>query len=293
MERALPLTSAFAWTWDNIGKTRNKGIEVSIETMNMARQSKFQWNTMLTMAHNKEEIVELSEGMERDERNGWFVGQPIHVWYDYEKIGIWQLGEEEEALKNNQKPGQVKVKMADLEGDGRSDPETDRTFVGTIRPKFSFGLNNRFSYQGFELIVFMYGKFGSTIRTEALGNYKYTTIENHIKVDYWTPENPTNDYPRPDNSLGSAGSVRYHSTLSYAKGDFFKIRDITLGYNMPKRWLDSTPISTARVYATATNWITFCDSRIKPFDIERHMNGSQGVSFPMTKQLVFGVNLNF
>jgi hypothetical protein len=185
-------------------------------------------------------------------------------------------------------PGDIKVQTASA--DGRVSPE-DRTFLGTIRPKLSFGLNNRFSYQGIEFNVFLYGKIGSLVASDAVGSFKYQGLENAIMVDYWTPENQTNAYPRPDSR--SSQTKAYYTTLRYIKGDFLKIRDITLAYNLPRQWFSSLSISSVRIYATAKNWITFCDSRIKPFDIERHMGGSSSVSFPMTKDIVFGINLNF
>jgi len=289
MERQVASTSGFLKAMVNVGETRNTGIELTLRTVNLSPQSEFRWNSDITLSHNKEEIVSLTSGVTRDEANGWFVGEPIQVWYDYKKTGIWQLGQEEEAGKNGQLPGDIRVETNNA--DGKVTPD-DRRILGTTRPKLSFGLNNRFEYKGFDLNVFIYGKFGQMIRTEAVGNYKPDGLENALLVDYWTPENPTNAYPRP-NKNKNAGSTSYFSTLSYIKGDFWKIRDITLGYSIPSHLTKGLGISSLRIYGTLKNYFTFTDSKLKPFDPERNMNGSTSVSFPMSKELVFGLNLNF
>jgi len=285
MSRVLPGTSGFSSVMENIGKTRNRGIEIAINTVNFRSSDPkgFTWTSDFTFSKNNEEIVELTNGSARDLGNLWFVGSPIKVWYDYKKIGIWQLGEEAEALKYGQKPGDIKV--LDVNKDGKIDATNDRIIVGTPRPKYSLGLNNKIAYKGFDLSAFLYARVGQTIMSEASGNYKISGLENGPKVDYWTPENPTNAHPRPDKNKNSNSA--YMSTLYYVDGSFLKIRDITIGYSVPSYLLDQIGISKVRLYSTFNNFFTF--SKMKPYDPER--GGS--ISFPMTRQVVFGVNVSF
>ncbi len=281
MQRALPTSSGFSTAWDNIGKTRNRGVELYVNTMNIVPQNNgFGWSSDITFTTNKEEIRELPEG-DRDLANGWFVGQPIESFYDYEKLGIWQLDEADQAASYGQEPGDIKVK--DQDGDGVITPE-DRTIIGSTVPDYTLGFNNRFSYRGLELNVFVYARQGQSIISEAAGSYKVDALENGPKVDYWTPENPTNAYPRPDAGTSRA-STQYYSTLQYVDGSFIKIRDITLAYNFPQSVTDYLKIAKLRCYATAKNYFVF--SKIDPYDPERGGN----LSFPMTRQLVFGINL--
>ncbi len=98
-------------------------------------------------------------------------------------------------------------------------------------------------------------------------------------------ENPTNSHPRPDKNKNLSSA--YMSTLYYQDGSFLKIREVTLGYSFPNTWLNKIKISKCRVYGTLKNFFTF--SHMQPYDPER--GGS--LSFPMTKQIVFGINLNF
>lgn len=280
IERAVPATSGFTSSWDNVGKTRNRGVEILLSTVNIDQPNGFQWNTDVTFTHNKEEILELVEG-DRDLANGWFVGYPISSHFDYEKVGIWQLGEEDMALENQQQVGEIKVK--DQNSDGIITPD-DRTILGSNVPKFNLGVNNRVSYKGIDLSVFVFARQGNMIVSEANGSYKIDARENGPRVDYWTPENPTNAYPRP-NAGTSTGNSRYFSTLRYADGSFVKIRDITLGYNLPHQIIDKLSVSRLRVYATAKNYFVWSD--LGGYDPERGGN----LSFPMTRQLLFGVNI--
>lgn len=284
--RNLPTSTGFESVISNVGKTQNRGIELQLGSTNIDIPNGFRWTTDLSFAANKEEVVELGEGVERDLSFGDYglhVGHPINVFYDYDKIGIWQLGEEDEASFNDQKPGDIKIR--DVDGINGITPE-DRVILGNSNPDFTLGFTNRFSYKGIELSAFIFARYGQMIESEAAGSYKIDGLENGPVVDYWTPENPTNAYPRP-NAGTSRASTRYYSTLQYVDGSFLKIRDITLAYNFSPDFLDRLNISRLRVYATAKNYFVF--SEIAPYDPER----GGALSFPMTKQMVFGLNLEF
>lgn len=282
LQRLLPGTSGYSSVIQNIGKTRNKGFEVELTSVNV-RSNSFKWTSDLTFSLNREEIVQLTGGADRDLGNGWIVGQPTQVFYDYNKIGIWQLGEEEQAAKYGQLPGDIKVQ--DVNNDGKITADADRVVVGTIRPDFSYGLNNTITFLNFDLSAFLYGRKGQTISSEASGNYKIDGRENGPLVDYWTPTNPTNDHPRPDKNKNQNSS--YMSTLYYVNGSFLKIKNITLGYTLPASVNKGMHISNLRVYTTMRNYFTF--SKMSPYDPER--GGS--LAFPMTKQWIFGLNANF
>ena len=281
MNRKIPSTNGYSDVMENIGKTENFGIDITLNSVNIQKKN-FTWTTDFTLSHNKEKIKELASGALRDEANSWFVGEAFQVFYDYKKIGIWQLDEAEEAAKNGQIPGDIKIQ--DTNDDGEITPE-DRV-IYSKRPKVTFGINNAFTIHDFEFSFFIYSRLGQWIDYEFNRGYKPDGLENSSNVDYWTPENPTNDFPRPNRFYGF-GKTRYSSTLKYEKGSFVKIRDITLAYNLPAKALKNIGLDRVRIYATAKNFFTF--SSIENYDPER----GGGISFPMTKQLVFGVNLDF
>ncbi|MDB5261586.1 MAG: collagen-binding protein, partial [Adhaeribacter sp.] len=277
----LPPATGYSEIMENIGQTENKGIELTLTTQNIAGPA-FQWSTDYTFQLNREKIVALNNGVTRNEANSWFVGSPTRVFYDYQKIGIWQLGEEDAATAmGGYKPGDVKV--ADLNGNGKIDP-ADRTTFSRV-PKYSFGFNNNFTYRNFDLGIFVYGRVGQFINYEYnAGGFKPSALENGSKVDYWTSENPTNAFPRPNSSYSTTNYL-FQSTLGYVDGSFVKIRDISLGYNLPEALLKKAGVAKIRFYGTLQNFFVFSD--MKDYDPER----GGDLSFPLPKQMIFGVNV--
>ena len=281
MNRVIPSINGYASVMENIGKTESTGVDLTLSTVNIQNKN-FSWFSDFSLSHNREKIKELASGQLKDEANAWFVGEPFKVFYDYKKEGIWQLGEEAAAAANGQEPGDIKVQ--DVDGNGVI--TTDDRIIYSQRPDVTFGFNNTFNYKGFDLSVFLYARLGQWIAYDYNTTYRINALENGGNVDYWTPENPTNAFPRPNKSK-SYTQVTYYSTLKYEDGSFFKIRDITLGYTFKPELLKHLNLSRLRVYATAKNFFTF--SKIDNYDPEQ--GGS--ISFPMTKQLVFGLNVEF
>ena len=281
MSRNIPSINGYSTVMENIGRTSSTGVDFQLSTINIMTKD-FTWSSDFTLSHNKEKIKELASGQTKDEANAWFVGEAFKVFYDYKKIGIWQLDEAEEAAKNGQQPGDIKV--ADINGDGKITPE-DRV-IYSQRPNVTLGFNNSFKYKDFDLSVFIYARLGQWIAYDYNNSYRINASENGANIDYWTPENPTNAFPRPDKSK-SYNQTMYYTTLQYEKGSFWKIRDITLGYTLPRTLLKKLKLQRLRVYCTMKNFFTF--SGIDNYDPEA--GGS--ISFPMTKQLVFGLNLEF
>src|SRR5690606_4130335 len=192
----LPTSTGYESVLQNVGVTENRGFEVSLNTRNI-ESTNFNWSTGWSYMLNREKILALNQGVSRNIANAWIVGQPLQIFYDYKKIGIWQLDEEEAAdAFGGYNPGDIKIR--DVNGNGISDSE-DRTVYSRV-PKFSFGINNNLSYKDFDLSVFVFGRVGQTIDYEKGYYYKANALENGTMVDYWTPENPTNAFPRPNSS---------------------------------------------------------------------------------------------
>ncbi|WP_461106053.1 TonB-dependent receptor [Spirosoma koreense] len=280
LDRGLPPTTGVTTVKQNIGKTRNRGVEVTLGSTNV-RTPSFSWTSNVTFTKNKEEITELVTGG-NDIGNGWFIGYPINVYYDYQKLGIWQTTEADQAAKISptQLPGEIKVK--DQNADGKIDAVNDRIILGTPRPKWSGGFDNTIKFKGFDLNVFLYARVGQMINSDRSARFDQQGVGNSTAgLDYWTPENPTNAYPRPNKN----GGLKYLSTLGYVDGTYARIRNITLAYNVPATFLRSKVIRGVRLYVTGKNLFTFTKLN---YDPER--GGSE--NFPMTKLYVFGLNVN-
>jgi TonB-linked SusC/RagA family outer membrane protein len=287
LNRSLPPSNGVTSVTQNVARTRNKGLEIAIASKNIINTD-FQWTTNFSFTRNVEEIVELAGGAQADLVNSWFVGSPIQSYYDYEKLGIWQSGEETEAARFGQKPGDIRVR--DLNNDGKIDATNDRKITGTNRPKWSGGLENTFTYKAWDLNVYVFARIGQTIYADFLRRYDPQGVANSTTViNYWTPENPTNDYPRPNKNI-SLASTLYSSSLGYADGSFVRLRNITLGYTVPTLTLEKSFIKSVRIYATARNPFTYTKSDLlKEYDPER--GGSENA--PMTKLYTFGLNATF
>jgi hypothetical protein len=127
---------------------------------------------------------------------------------------------------------------------------------------------------------------GQTINSNYAAKYEINGIENGANVNYWTPENPSNDYPRPT-SKTSRTQMYGGSTLGYKDGSFIKIRNITLGYTLPKTLTQRFGMSSLRWYVSARNYFRW--SKIDDYDPE----GEGSFERPLTKLLVTGLNINF
>lgn len=253
LARQIPITSGFGSVLQNIGETRNRGIEFSISSNNIVSASGFNWSTDFNIFKNEEEIIDLFGDKEDDIGNEWFIGEPLSVFYDYEKIGIWQLDEAEEANSyGQQRPGQIRVK--DQNGDGVIN-EQDRVILGSDIPDFSMGLANHFSYKGFNLSVFIFGSFGQTIFNNfRTGNSTLNGRINSLDVDYWTEDNPTNEQPQPDIERENP---LYGTTRGYQDGSYLKVRNIKFGYNLPGSVTENLGILSLGLYVNAENPFIF------------------------------------
>ncbi|UOG76218.1 TonB-dependent receptor [Hymenobacter tibetensis] len=318
---ALPTASGYGSFVRNAGETQNRGVEISLTTQNLRPKNAdgFEWSTDWNFTVNREKVLDLNlynaDGSERDDiGNQRFIGQPLYVIYDYKKIGIWQTSEADEARKFNTKPGQIKVE--DVDGNGTINAN-DRVVVGSRQPKFEAGLTNRFRFKGLDLTIVALTRVGATVVDPySFGPSYYATNtgrRNQLNFNYWTPTNPSNEYPQPDQSVRANEWPTYGSTLGYHSGTFIKVRSIDLGYTLPATWAQSALMSSARIYVQVQNPLIWAkDSyfqRNKAIDPDAlsyssRFNTSAGVTaaniefqggsnYPVTRSFIVGVNLGF
>jgi TonB-linked SusC/RagA family outer membrane protein len=293
--RPLPPSSGFANMWQNLGTSENEGIEAALTTVNM-NKGNFRWTTTVTFTMAREKLTSLitDKDITDKENNSLLNGYPVKSWWGYKKIGIWQEGENKDsAMKNGNYtyvPGDIKVE--DRDGNGVIDIN-DRGFVGADVPKWFGGLQNTFTYKGLELSVYLVARYGQIINAEFIaGRYNVGGGGNGLAdLDYWTPENPTNDMPRPRagrtyNDPGYTGSY----SLNFIDGSFWKLKTVTLAYTLPAQISRRVFTDRVRIYATGNNILTQAKNKLlKSYDPER--GGSE--NSPLTRQFVFGANIDF
>lgn len=308
----LPITSGVAGQYvTNIGEMSNKGFEFSISTINITSGNGFSWSTDLNIFWNRNKLVKLYNGFKQDIANQLFVGQPLSAIYDYKKTGIWQTADSAQAAVYGAKPGYIR--FADLDKSNTIEPNNDRTILGSGQATWQGGMTNRFTYKGFDLSFVLYARMGGLLVSQVYQPYAaYLSIlnarRNNVKVDYWTPTNPTNKFPSPAGMLAS-GAIGL-STLGYYDASFIKMRSINFGYSFNAKLLNSLKAQSIRVYATAQNPFVLYSPYMREggVDPEATALGNTGVQSPgnlssraltigvappPTRAFLFGVSVQF
>lgn len=279
--RQLPSSSGVSVTYDNVGKTENTGIDVALN-FGVIRKSDMTFNVGLTFYSNKERIVFLPNNT-NDIANLWFIGYPVQVIFDYEKTGIWQMADSTLAATFNQKPGDIRVLDQNKSNTITTD---DRKVLGQLVPKWNGSLNLDFRYKGFDVNVFVFARIGQMMTYAYNTRFHMAGRENSAVMNYWTPENASNEYPRPRTTAAFA-SVPYSSTLAYEDASFVKIRSITLGYTLPKATTEKFGVSNLRFYVSGKNLFGF--SKIENYDVER----GGALNNPLTSLVLAGLSVDF
>ncbi len=320
LTKSLPRSLGINSQTTNIGATTSHGMEFTLSSVNVQTTKGFIWRTDFNAAFNREKITALQNNLQQDVGNGWFVGQPLSVIYDYKKIGIWQTSEAAQAAVYGVAPGDIKIQ--DVNNDNAI-TAADRQVIGTFQPKLVAGLTNHFEYKNFDMSFVLFGRFGQTAVVTYLsadgGAAGYPFFGNsrveQLKVNYWTPTNPTNDFPQPD--AGRDGQ-NFTSTLTYRDGSFIKLKTIDLGYTLSAKMLSRAKIQSLRVYVSAQNpFIVWAPLKRNGLGIDPEGNGNNfgnaissqggqaavrpntgsitvvGMGVPPTRQIIFGVNLKF
>jgi TonB-linked SusC/RagA family outer membrane protein len=289
--KTLPPTSAYPATWDNIGSTENRGIEVVLNTANINGRN-FKWSSDWAFTLNRDKVTGLASGTQQDYSNvdrALKVGEPVFCFLDYEADGAYTQVDVDAANAHFDATGETLLaygknageeKIIDQDGNGFID-DLDRILYNQS-PDFIFGWNNHFSYKGVALDVLTYARVGQWMNYD-LYEQGTKTDGSAIpgNIDYWTPENQNSRFPQLQTA--STHSTAYHKV----KASYWKIKDITLSYTLPKAWLKPVRIANLRIYGSMKNWFTF--SNIDNYDPEQ--NGS--ISNALMKQVVVGLNLEF
>ena len=321
----LPDTSGVSGYTGNIGKTQNKGWEFSLNGIILDNKNGWNWEAGINFYQNRNELVELASGKDRDEGNLWFVGHPIDVIYDYEYQGLWQQGDPYlDILEPGGNVGMIKVKYRGdaSKGDFKEDGVTPSRQIGpddreimSMEPDLVGGFNTTVGYKNFDLTVIgafqIGGKLISAIHSSNGYLNMLTGRRNNLDVDYWTPENTGAKYPKPG-GIQSGDNPKYGSTLGYFNAGYLKFRAITLGYNFDKlKAIKDLGISRLRLYATVQNpFVLFSpynkESGLDPetnswsnentavgYSFGSHRMPIVGYNTPSTRNFIFGVNVTF
>ena len=249
MRMAVPSLSGYPAMMANIGKTSNKGLELTLNLIPVMTKD-FTWNSNFNFAWQKDKIEELSNGKVDDVANGWFIGESIAIHYGYENAGIWQESDAEEMAKfnaNGEKFTAGCVRPVDQNGDYKIDGE-DRVILGNQNPRVTMGWSNTFSWKGLELTIELQGRFKYMVSTGGEGQFG---MYQQREIDYWRPDNTGAEWQKPVYS--TAGGDKYSGLLGFKNASYIKIRNLSLGYNLCKNLCNKLGISAAKVYIQGKN----------------------------------------
>lgn len=299
--KSAPASSVFTSVLSNIGESKGSGLEIGINAL-AVKTKDFSWDINASYTTSKDEIVKLADGLDRniDGTTALIVGEALSAYYDYETNGCWNVGEYDQYVADYAAKGITftapanyygtpgTLKIVDRNGDGKINDEDKKVYKRS--PSHIIGLTNTFQYKGFALSIQAMARLGGYFafdKNNALGLNDGDA--NWADVDYWTPTNTGAKFPSPGtNGTGySSLYTTYMSSLLYEKNNFFKIKDITLSYNVDKKWLKPIHMNSAKIYCSLKNFITW--SSVDDYDPER--GGS--INWPLAKQVIVGVNVSF
>jgi hypothetical protein len=307
----VPAASGSTSILTNIGSVLNRGVEITLNSTN-ARTRDFQWTTSANISFNHNEVTALGPGQTLiNVPSGYSgnppfllqVGLPMYSFYLVKTTGILT---DKEAADN----GVAKLsgetagdeKYLDANGDGKIDA-SDRVLSGQPNPKFIYGLTNTFRYKAFDLSVQIYGQQGGSIYSflaraiDNPANGRNTTLG--VWRDRWTPENQ--NYSAPRGKIGYNYTIPLFTTDWLYSTDFFRIQDITLGYNL-KSVVKYNFLNGARVYVSLYNWFNWDKYKggVNPEAQNTNVSGNGSFplpgdygAMPLSKTITFGINLTF
>ncbi len=316
LNKGLPPTSGVSSITENVGRTENKGVELALSGTILDNHNGWTWEAGINLYANRNKLVSLASGMDRNTNNWWFVGHPIDVIFDFEHVGLWQEGD---PYRDILEPGANTLGMIKVKYTGETDAsgapvrainDDDRQVI-SLEPNFQGGFHTRVAYKGFDLSAVGIFKNGGILNSTIYGSGGYLNLLNgrngNVDVDYWTPENTDAKYPNPE-SFRSGDNLKYMSTMGYFDASYLKIRTITLGYNFDQLLGSAVNL---RMYVTAQNpFVLFSPYHTESgMDPETNSFGNEnaavnmsdnlrrittlGTNTPTTRNYLIGVNLTF
>ena len=257
----IPGISRFTTFPDNLGRIHNKGLELSLTTMNVRSQN-LNWTSTLAFSRNRNQLKELlgfdndGDGVEDDlVSSGLFIGEPLDAIFTYEVDGIWQVGDN---IPSGYDLGSFKV--VDQTGEGDIDA-SDRKIIGYSEPAYRFSINNQVSYNNWTLNLFLNSVQGGSnyyLASDDLLDWKIYGLNTFNfnfpqGLDYWSPENPDAQYQRPNIGNISEGI----QGTRYMQRSFVRLQNVSLAYNFPTENLSKTFIKNFKVFISGKNLITW------------------------------------
>jgi TonB-linked SusC/RagA family outer membrane protein len=291
INQPLPNSVGFGQIVSNVGSMENKGLELALSTKNVVGK-KFTWSSDLNISFNRNEVTDLGDKVssinfggiyERDAAIRVEVGRPLGSFFGY--------------ISNGVNPQTGNIDYADLNGDGEIN-SSDRTFIGSAQPKFTYGINNTLAYGNFGLTFLFQGVQGNDIfnasRMELEG---VNDSKNQLAtvLNRWTTPGQITDIPK---AIQNDTYNTYTSSRYIENGSYLRLKTATFSYNFGQMSLGKLKMSKLMVYASGYNLVTFTkynglDPEVNQYDANGPSMGIDYGTYPQSRTFLFGVNVGF
>lgn len=297
-EVPVPSTSGFKTQWRNIGELQNKGWEFVVNSNNLTGD--FTWTTSLNLAFNQNKVLSLAEGQDLIDVAGGTrqpnvvkVGEPIGVFWGAEYAGV--------DPQNGDALYYVNAEGGDPKATTNDFNEANYVVLGSPLPTLIGGLSNSFSWKGVSLDVRLQGQRGNDIHRSGdifmSCNACWFDNQTRDQLDRWQKPGDITNVPQA--RLGYSNGDIGRSSRYISDGSFLRLKNVTLAYDLPTRWLSRAGMRSLRVYATGTNLLTF--TKYTGWDPEVTAdyiagNTTYGIDFysaPQPKSFVGGIRIGF
>jgi len=321
----LPGSSGFTTALKNVGSMENKGLELTLSTINVKTPS-FTWNTSINISFNRNKILGLADGQPDLKSNIYWdvawqnipysiakIGQPLGEMYGYIfdgtykasmfdldasgkptllKVGVPDNGN----VRANIRPGDIKFR--DVNGDGKLTVD-DAGIIGHSLPKHIGGISNNFFYKGFDLNVFFQWSYGNDLMNT--NRILFEGGSNNINLNQfatyagrWNAANPDSNMPRVG---GTSGSIAGYSTRTIEDGSYIRLKTVSLGYNFDQKLLKQIKIKSLRLYASAQNLVTWTNYTGSDPEVSTYSSalvaGFDFSSYPRARTIAIGAKVSF
>ena len=299
VKASIPITSGFedtSTTYANAGRVKNSGVELALHSINF--NGVFGWETDLNVTWNRNRIVDLNSSVPyyiNQVNNSYLTilkeGLPINSFYGYVTDGLFQ--NEEDVAKHAVQPGAAPgdIRFRDLNNDGIINDD-DRTVIGNPNPSWLFSMNNRFSWKGIELSIYLQGVSGNKIyNANNINNIGMAAALNQTTdvLKRWKGEGTSDNMPRAvygDPNQNCRASDRF-----IEDGSYLRLKNISLSYSFPSKMLQKISLKGLRISFSCENVATA--TKYSGFDPEVAINGIDASRYPIPRTFNVGLNVKF
>lgn len=278
LDRPVPPSTGYTYITANIGELQNKGVELLLNTQNIKKE--FVWNTSFNFSANRNKVLKLYEGQPIDDqgRGGNRVqeGEPVGIFYGYNCLGV--------------DPTTGKLVYEDVNKDGVITAE-DRKKIGDPNPDFIYGVTNTFIYKNFDLSVFLQGVQGNDVFNGSniyLASGIGEDNQLAIMVNRWKKPGDITKIPKQGDQLKSSRFIE--------NGSFMRIKNVTLAYTLPQKYLKQLKLKSLRVFASGQNLYTFTtytgmDPEVNYYSNDNVVMGTDFFTYPQSRTYTLGLNI--